>query len=103
MLSPRVEAQTELARTIHARARVRWGDGAPAMIGQDPAFTSTLDRLERFAGSDSPVLITGETGTGKELFARALYLLSRCDGAPFHSVNCAQYHDGQLIASELFG
>lgn len=48
-------------------------------------------------------MLTGETGTGKELFARALYLLSSRRGAPFLTVNCAQYHEGQLIASELFG
>jgi DNA-binding NtrC family response regulator len=104
MLNPRLEVQTELARTIHDRAQARWGEGsAPVMVGRDPKFTAVLDRLARFAGSDSPVLITGETGTGKELFARALYLLSRCEGGPYHSVNCAQYHDGQLVASELFG
>jgi DNA-binding NtrC family response regulator len=104
VLTMRTEAHTELAQTIHARARARWGDGvAPLMVGRHAKFTAVLDHLARFADSDSPVLITGETGTGKELFARALYLLSRVDGAPFHSVNCAQYHDGQLVASELFG
>ena len=47
--------------------------------------------------------MTGETGTGKELFARAIYLLSPRCGAPFLSINCAQYQEGQVIASELFG
>jgi transcriptional regulator with GAF, ATPase, and Fis domain len=89
---------------MHTRARERWGDASPVMmIGRHPAFTTALDRLARFAESDSPALITGETGTGKELFARALYLLSRRDGRPFVRVNSAQYHDGQLMASELFG
>jgi two-component system response regulator HupR/HoxA len=73
------------------------------MVGVDPKFTAVLDRIAHFAPSDSPVLITGETGTGKELFARALYLLSGRNGGPFHSVNCAQYYEGQLVASELFG
>jgi DNA-binding NtrC family response regulator len=104
MLSAGVGVQTDLARTIHTRARARWGEATSAvMVGRDPKFTAGLERIARFAESDSPVLVTGETGTGKELFARALYLLSRCDGGPFHSVNCAQYHDGQLVASELFG
>ena len=49
------------------------------------------------------MLITGETGTGKELFARALYLLSPRWNREFSGVNCAQYRDGQLISSELFG
>ena len=102
MLNALAEVQTELARTIHARAQKRWGE-APVLVGTHPKFAAVLERLARFAESDSAVLITGETGTGKELFARALYLLSRRDGAAFHSVNCAQYHDGQLVASELFG
>jgi DNA-binding NtrC family response regulator len=72
-------------------------------VGRDAALIATLDRAARFADADGPVLITGETGTGKELFARAIYLLSRRSRKPFLGVNCAQYHDGQLMASELFG
>src|SRR5262245_27300523 len=97
-------AQTELAGRILTRSKQRWGDAsATILIGRHPVFLAALDRLERFSDSDGPVLITGETGTGKELFARALYLLSRRDGHPFLRVNCAQYHDSQLMASELFG
>jgi len=100
----RAPGHTELATTIHTRSRESWGDASPAMlIGQHPVFTAMLDRLARFARSEAPVLITGETGTGKELFARGLYLLSRRNRRPFLRVNCAQYHDGQLMASELFG
>jgi two-component system response regulator AtoC len=62
-----------------------------------------LEQAARFARSESSVLITGETGTGKELFARAIYLLSNRSRKPFFSVNCAQYTESQLIASELFG
>lgn len=95
---------TELAQAVHARARARWGDAAAApMVGRHPAFTSALERVARFAEADSPVLLTGETGTGKELFARALYLLSRRDRHGLVAVNCAQYHDSQVAASELFG
>ncbi len=104
MLSARAQGQSELAHTIAARSTARWGDVTPtALVGLHPTFTAALDRLARFAESDSPVLITGETGTGKELFARALYLLSRRDGQAFQRVNCAQYHETQLAASELFG
>jgi DNA-binding NtrC family response regulator len=96
--------QTEVASRIYARSRQRWGEAsATVLIGRDARFAAELERLERFADSDGPVLITGETGTGKELFARGLYLLSRRLGQPFLRVNCAQYHDGQLMASELFG
>ncbi len=96
--------QTALAGAIHSRSCARWGEATPtALVGQHPAFVAALERLARFARSDSPVLITGETGTGKELFARALYLLSRRDGQAFQRVNCAQYQETQLAASELFG
>jgi transcriptional regulator with GAF, ATPase, and Fis domain len=95
---------TELAHRIYARSREHWPDAPPTvMVGRDPRFSSTLDRLARVAQSDSPVLIVGETGTGKELFAHALYLLSRRNRGPFLRVNCAQYYEGQLMASELFG
>jgi DNA-binding NtrC family response regulator len=73
------------------------------LVGQDPSLVLVQDKLARFAGSDQPILISGETGTGKELFAQAVYLLSRRSQCPFVRVNCAQYHDGQLLASELFG
>ena len=93
-----------LATKIHALSVRRWGNNAPpVMVGVHPRFTAALDRLACFAGSPDPVLLTGETGTGKELFARSLYLLSDRDGRPFLSVNCAQYREGQLLASELFG
>jgi transcriptional regulator with GAF, ATPase, and Fis domain len=99
-----LSSQTELARCIRERALERWGDKhATEIVGRHPTLIRALETIARFAESDSPILITGETGTGKELFARAVYLLSRRNGAPFLSVNCAQYQDGQLIASELFG
>ncbi len=104
MLSARGHGLSALASAVEARSSARWGGAAPtALVGLHPTFTAALDRLARFAESNSPVLITGETGTGKELFARALYLLSRRDGQAFQRVNCAQYHETQLAASELFG
>jgi transcriptional regulator with PAS, ATPase and Fis domain len=59
--------------------------------------------LRRFAACDAPVLVVGETGTGKELFARALHTMSTRHAGPLVSVNCAQFQDGQLAVSELFG
>ncbi|WP_396224618.1 sigma 54-interacting transcriptional regulator [Gemmatimonas sp.] len=73
------------------------------MIGTHESVIGALERAARFAEADGPVLVTGETGTGKELFVRAIYLLSRRNRRPFIAVNCAQFHDGQLLASELFG
>jgi PAS domain S-box-containing protein len=72
------------------------------IIGTSPALKTVLSRISKVAPSDSTVLITGETGTGKELVARAIH--RRSDRAPraFVSVNCAAI-PRDLIASELFG
>ena len=106
MIAARAESvcQNKLARQVDRMAAEVWGGKKPTvLIGRDDALADALDRVARFATSDSPVLITGETGTGKELFARAIYLFSERRHRSFVSINCAQYQDGQLIASELFG
>ena len=93
-----------VAQRIAALSLERWGKARQAeVIGAHASVCDLLDRTSRFAAADGPVLVTGETGTGKELIARAIYLLSRRIHRPFVAVNCAQYHDGQLLASELFG
>lgn len=99
-----LEPLSSVAHQVAARSTERWGARKrTTIIGRHPSVDMALEQTARFARSDSPVLITGETGTGKELFARALYLLSpRCKGE-FLSVNCAQYRENQLISSELFG
>jgi two-component system response regulator AtoC len=67
-----------------------------------PQMRDLFDVVERVAKSDATVLVRGETGTGKELIARALYRLSPRADKPFHAVNCATL-SGELLASELFG
>jgi transcriptional regulator with GAF, ATPase, and Fis domain len=95
---------TELAARIRELALARWGGHRDtALVGLHASIIEAQGRLLRCAQADGPVLITGETGTGKELFARALYLLGRRNRAAYTCVNCAQYQDGQLLASELFG
>ncbi|HEX5727755.1 MAG TPA: sigma 54-interacting transcriptional regulator [Longimicrobiaceae bacterium] len=97
-------AETELARRVRLLSMERWrGQETVTLIGQHEQMIRALERVHHFAQSDAPVLVTGETGTGKELFARALYLLSARGARPFVRVNCAQYRDNALIASELFG
>jgi DNA-binding NtrC family response regulator len=72
------------------------------VIGNSPAFQAVRENLKRFARYDAPVLIEGETGTGKELAARAIhYESARCDG-PFVPVNCGALPEF-LIENELFG
>jgi formate hydrogenlyase transcriptional activator len=72
------------------------------IVGASPALNALLARVSKVAGSDSTVLITGETGTGKELVARAIHRRSRRSSGAFVAVNCAAM-SRELVASELFG
>jgi DNA-binding NtrC family response regulator len=72
------------------------------LIGRAPVFIEALRLICRFAVCDVPVLITGETGTGKELVARALHYLSRRRNRPFIPVNCGALPE-HLFENELFG
>src|ERR1700745_1292080 len=72
------------------------------IVGTSPALQAVLSRVSKVAPSDSTVLITGETGTGKELVARGIHRRSNRASRAFVSVNCAAI-PRDLIASELFG
>jgi formate hydrogenlyase transcriptional activator len=72
------------------------------IVGSSPALKTVLSGIVKVAPTDSTVLITGETGTGKELVARAIHKASRRSDQAFISVNCAAI-PSSLIASELFG
>jgi len=88
-----------LARTIVSR-KSNERDGE--IVGSSPALMHVLDQIRTVGPTDSTVLILGETGTGKELIARAIHKRSKRSGHAFVSVNCAAI-PRDLIASELFG
>lgn len=72
------------------------------IIGRAPVFLAALRDLRRYAAADVPLIITGETGTGKELAARAVHYASARSAAPFVPVNCGALPE-RLLENELFG
>ena len=72
------------------------------IIGQSPPMQEIFDVIPDIAASDASVLLTGETGTGKELIARAIHAKSPRASRPFIAINCGAIPDS-LLASELFG
>ena len=75
---------------------------ASEIVGESPEIVEALDTVRRVAGTDCSILIMGETGTGKELFARAVHRASPRRAKPFIPVNCAALPEN-LIEAELFG
>lgn len=76
--------------------------GFAGMVGRDPKIIEIFKQIKTLAVNDYPVLITGETGTGKELAAAAIHSESRRCGGPFVPVNCGALPEG-VVESELFG
>jgi DNA-binding NtrC family response regulator len=83
-------------------ARVQAAEGPGGLIGGSPAMQPVLQFVEKFAPTDARILITGETGTGKEVVARAIYTHSRRADMPFIPVNCGALSN-TLVESQLFG
>jgi DNA-binding NtrC family response regulator len=108
----------DVLRMMRAPAGVPKSSGAPAvaspavspaepvgvgrLLGPSAAMQSVCEAVRRFAALDAPVLITGETGTGKELVARALHDESPRSTQPFVAINCGAIAES-LLESELFG
>jgi DNA-binding NtrC family response regulator len=106
MLLPIIEGQRERfllkGEVVRLRARVEKSWGTGAILGTSPPIDRVRRLVERVAESSSTVLIRGETGTGKEMVARALHELSSRSREPFVAVNCSAL-PGTLIESMIFG
>ena len=87
---------------IALQTRVQAAEGPSILVGDSPAMRAVHRLIATVAPTDSAVLITGETGTGKELAARTLWLQSRRAKNPFVPVNCGSLSEN-LVESELFG
>jgi len=88
------------ASSLKSALKSRWASGN--IIGHSAAMAAVRDRIQRVADAPAPVIVTGETGTGKGLVAKALHADSRRAEAGFVSVNCAALPEN-LLESELFG
>ena len=99
----RVAAKREMNHQVQAlKLRLRRVEGTPTMIGNHPSMQRVKALIQKIAPTQSTVLICGETGTGKELAARAVHELSDRADKPFVPVNCGALPE-TLIESELFG
>ena len=90
------------AQNVYLQEEIKAVHNFDEIIGASAGLLKVLDNVRRVAPTDATVLIWGETGTGKELIARAIHSASRRAQAPFIKVNCAALPAG-LIESELFG
>jgi DNA-binding NtrC family response regulator len=102
-IDPR-QFMSDRALRIRQLSIERWGENrAVEMVGFSPTLTELQGKLEKAARYREPVLITGESGVGKDLLAQAICLLGASRGSPYVSVNCPQHQDANLTVSELFG
>jgi two-component system NtrC family response regulator len=99
----RVRQKRELTARLRAlERRVRRAEGATQIVGDSPALDGVRRLVERVAKSDAAVLVRGETGSGKELVARAIHEGSSRGAGPLVAVNCGALPE-HLVESELFG
>jgi PAS domain S-box-containing protein len=105
-ITERVLMEREKARleqqNLYLQDEIKQGHNFEEIIGQSPALIRVLADVSHVAPTDASVLITGETGTGKELIARAIHSRSARKDKPLIKVNCAALPSG-LVESELFG
>jgi DNA-binding NtrC family response regulator len=97
-----LEEQDLRREVARLRQRARHIGGDIQIVGKSPAIQRVIDLIARVAPSRATVLVTGDTGTGKELVARAIHAASNRVNKPFMPINCAAIPDN-LLESELFG
>lgn len=102
LASERSEARHHAPNSVLTSHNLQTHHGAEEIIGESPVLKQLLQRVQTVAPSGTTVLITGETGTGKELIARAIHRLSARSNGRFVHLNCAAIPTG-LLESELFG
>ena len=90
------------AQNAYLQEEIRTEQHFGEIVGNSPALLQVMQQIDQVAPTDSTVLLTGETGTGKELFARAIHERGARKGRPLVKVNCAAISSG-LVESELFG
>lgn len=98
----RARLKGQLARSAGGRSSVASENAFENIVGQSAAIKDVIRKISVVAATDSSVLVSGETGTGKELVARAVHQLSNRRLAPLVTINCAALPVG-VIESELFG
>jgi DNA-binding NtrC family response regulator len=116
LLLPMVQSSAAMAEIqftaqhfVHLLERIEFSKWASArglpsrIVGRSSALLRTEQLTKKFAASDCPVLVRGETGSGKELIAHLIHYHSLRRNAPFVVINCGAFSSDELLASELFG
>jgi len=98
----RPEGRSSRSATGHGAGRPLADEALTNLVGASPAFLATVHLIRRISSCDATVLVQGETGTGKELAARAIHYLGSRRDAPFVPLNCGAIPES-LVESELFG
>src|SRR5262249_2319925 len=97
-----LKAQAEMKAATTFKPQLTVDEHQDSIVGKSAAMQQVFKMVGRVAHSDAPVMITGETGTGKELVARAIHHYSGRSAKTFVPINCAVIPE-QLLESELFG
>lgn len=102
LLSKALEKARLQQKIIHLEQRLEKRFGFPSIIGSDPKLLESIELAKKVAATDANVLLLGETGTGKEVFAEAIHYASQRKSKPFVALNCSAF-SRDLLESELFG